>query len=1010
MSNDPRCVCGIESQARRAFQEARFKEGSAPSSACGWGSISGASRRRLCVIARPSADSAAFATVSSLRFLHFPLSSCDVIMSSSVPTSLRDLRVGTVAGSAERGREGEATFHWPLGMALTPQGDLLVANYLGHNIRLIDTKGVVTTYAGTGQQGFQNGQRELATFSGPSSIVLLANGDLLVTDVLNNCLRKVSKDGSVTIFAGTGQQGFKNGAKEQATFFYPFGMVRTSQGHILVLDKGNHSVRLIYADTGVVTTYAGCGVAGCKDGAKEKAMFNTPYGICLVPETRQRSKSSFRTSGGGASSLHSHTSLASSSNSLLPVVASPIFELYIADSGNHRICHIDPLGNVSTMAGVSGTSGFVDGPKDVAKFNGPRSILLTPHGDLLVSDQGNQRIRIIETNGLVSTFAGCDRAGCVDGPRDRASFSSPSELCLSPSGDLYISDFTNNKIRHIKCPMWDITASNQKGSPVFNLQTLLADDCPSQLSDFSISLPGSRGFPAITATRATNDASTTTSTPIGAGASAQVALGSSSSSAAHVWMLHKIVILNRCPSLLTSTTIERLQRTSFSREALNAFVRYIYCDELPELSLPHLFDLDFLLNATELPQLSDHVRWIIHQRLGEVSPDRAVESHISLLGHVARHCDGSPVLVDLILARLRQSRAAVAENTKTIFGELANDQSLLIRVVSKLLGDSTLSNINSTCTYSAMTLNINECTHFGLFAEQLNRLFEARFIDEHSQTLPLDQQNHQYHQTSVDTNKSSASKVDEGGGLRSGATLSQSEEMVVVVDVPVARNDAREEMNTVEGVGGGCGGFGFGDELDKLLRSDTAEPDFVIRVGDSSLPCHKAILYGRWPYFANAMKMGGSEFVTNELELPEDTFSPSLMRALLQYFYSGHVSGLDSDSDCLTVLQHSLLFGFIDSENEPKPSFEQLMMHCRRPLAKPLNPNNCVSVLKSVLKYGNAHQQYKVRSFVARVLPDIMNDDKLAAELEELGSAENMRILFEQYGRQTASPARGRPS
>ena len=158
------------------------------------------------------------------------------------------------------------------------------------------------------------------------------------------------------------------------------------------------------------------------------------------------------------------------------------------------------------------------------------------------------------------------------------------------------------------------------------------------------------------------------------------------------------------------------------------------------------------------------------------------------------------------------------------------------------------------------------------------------------------------------------------------------------------------------------------------------------------------------------MKLGGVEFLTNSLELPEDTFSPSLMRSLMEYFYSNKVSSIESDDDCITVLKHSLQFGFVDSENEPQAGFDGLMAHCRRPLAKPLSPSNCVGVLNTVLKFGNAHQQYKVRSFVARVLPDIMNDDKLAVELEALGPAENMRILFEQYGRQTASPLRGRPS
>jgi hypothetical protein len=918
-------------------------------------------------------------------------------MSINVPLSLRDLRVDTITSIAERGRENEAIFHWPLGMTLTPDGDLLVANYLGHNIRLIDSKGVVTTYAGTGRQGFLNGPKEAATFSGPSSILLTPLGDLLVTDVLNNCLRKVAKDGTVTIFAGTGQQGFRNGPKEQATFFYPFGLVRTSQGHILVLDKGNHSVRLIYADTGMVTTFVGCGVAGCKDGPKETAMLNTPYGLCLVPERSDRAKASMRASSisGGRAGL----------SGSLGIGVNPL-ELYLADSGNHRIVHIAPSGNVSTMAGVPGVAGYLDGAKDVAKFDGPRSILLTPHGDLLVSDQGNHRIRIVETNGLVSTFAGCGRAGLVDGIKERASFSSPSELCLTSSGDLYISDFTNNKIRHIKCPMWDVT-NNQRASNAsnFTLEALLEESCPTGLSDFVISMPnGERNRLSITVKSSTSNSSVLpdiTTTAVGSGA-------------CRTWYLHKIVILARCHSLLQESVLEKARQTSFSAEAVDALVRYIYCDELPDLSLHHLCDLDFLLNICEMHPLSTHVRWIIDQRLTEVSH---VEVYIDLLGHVARNCGSSTVLVDLILLRLRRSRAAVADNMQSVFAALSHDQELLIQVMAKLMRKIARTTTPETfCTYSALTNNLNECAHFGYIADQICRLFETRIANPQISSSPSNEDlvsaviSEGEIQSVISMTSSSPFSL-----TSSSPSLSQSSSLTVPPNLlPGAVTEPADAREAVLNETPSTSTFPqqnvapIGPDH-AMLNSDWAAPDYIIKVQGQQLPCHKAILFGRWPYFASAMKLGGAEFCSNTLELPDDTFHPKLMQALLQYFYSDQVQGIENDADCLVVLHHSLQFGFVDPDNEPQTGFEALMAHCRRPLAKPLSPTNCVEVLQSVLKYGNAHQQYKVRSFVARVLPEIMNNDKLATELEALGPAENMRILFEQFGRQTASPLRQRP-
>lgn len=1006
-------------------------------------------------------------------------------MSSTPPLSLRDVHVETLACTAERGREGEAIFHWPLGMTLTPQGDLLVANYLGHNIRRIDTKGIVTTFAGTGQQGFQQGAKETAMFSGPSSIAISPRGDLFVTDVLNNCLRKVTKDGDVSVFAGTGQQGFRNGPKETATFFYPFGMSFTAQGHILVLDKGNHSIRMIDVDTNTVTTYAGCGQAGCKDGPKDRAMFNTPYGLCLVPEPPK--SSTLRTSAAlpryrlsqSASISPSNINLGTSQKSLIQnhhLAANTTtshavqhLELYIADSGNHRIAHIDSTGTVKTAAGVPGVSGFCDGSTATAKFNGPRSILITPHGDLLVSDQGNQRIRIIETNGLVSTFAGSDRPGCLDGPRSNALFSSPSELCLTPSGILYISDFTNNKIRCIKCHMWDTTNASPRRVNHFSLEPLLEDSCPQALSDITLSVTSNRSGLIVSrktfSSASNNDSNTSFSSNSNSSSSttsshirkrsqnnlSSISNTSQSTSSQGLaeketendsqknarlaieppvimrsWNLHMAVILSRCPRLLEDDTVARLLNAKLSVESICAFVRYVYCDELPELSLPDLCDLDCVLSLCGLTHLSDHIHTMIAEKMDEVSigvdENTAVVSLIELLGHVARNCAslepctprcseffsypmktsssssslsnvaaaavdssvsheiGCHVLIDTIVERMRRLRTFVSAHMKLIFDLLKPTADLLVRVMAKLIGEDSLQLSQQTCTYSTLARHPNSCDHFGFFPIQLLALFQAQISD--------------YQSKQPSSANSSASSIN----------LSQ-QQPETASSAPASDDSISSVMKTSSKsklMDSFC-------EIPAHYHSLEAATDFVIKVEGRSLPCHKAILYGRWPYFASAMKVGGFEFHSNTLEMPRDTFTAPLMLALLQYMYSNQVNGIVTEADCLCVLDHSGQFGFVDGDNEPKNGFELLMSHCRRPLAKPLNASNCVSVLQSVLKYGNAHQQYKVRSYVARVLPDIMNDDRLAQELEELGPAETTKILFEQFGRQVASPIRARP-
>ena len=123
--------------------------------------------------------------------------------------------------------------------------------------------------------------------------------------------------------------------------------------------------------------------------------------------------------------------------------------LIIVDSGNHCLRYLNATATrVTTYAGDARRPGFKDGPLDWARFNTPSSIVLSPHGELFISDTGNNRIRMI-ANGIVSTFGGSGQRGAADGIFLDASFRSPSGLCLSPDGDLYVADYHNHLIRKI---------------------------------------------------------------------------------------------------------------------------------------------------------------------------------------------------------------------------------------------------------------------------------------------------------------------------------------------------------------------------------------------------------------------------------------------------------------------------------------------------------------------------------------------------------------------------------
>ena len=137
----------------------------------------------------------------------------------------------------------------------------------------------VSTFAGSGTVGLANGIGSAATFKSPSSVKIGSDGSLYVGDWLNNVIRKIDvSNGTVSTFAGTGTQGFTNGAAGSATFYHPCGVVFDSKGNLFVSELGNFSIRKIATD-GTVSTFAGTGSSGDVDGDASKATFNQPIGI-----------------------------------------------------------------------------------------------------------------------------------------------------------------------------------------------------------------------------------------------------------------------------------------------------------------------------------------------------------------------------------------------------------------------------------------------------------------------------------------------------------------------------------------------------------------------------------------------------------------------------------------------------------------------------------------------------------------------------------------------------------
>jgi len=335
----------------------------------------------------------------------------DVVFEYSTdPEMLLPYHVSTLAGSGSAGFANDtgvaAMFNRTSGMVTSPSGDAYVADRLNNQIRKITPLGVATTFAGSGVAGFANGTGALAQFESPQGLAIDSLGNLYVADTANHRIRKISTMGEVTTLAGSGIAGFENGAAASAKFLYPTGVALDSAGNVYVADSGNNRIRKIDSVTGDVTTFAGNGVSGFADGENAVAQFSSPRalavgttGSLLVVDSgnhrvRLIDASGVTTlSGTGTAGFADGAANSAQFSSPTGIALDSAGIAYVSDSGNHRIRRIAVDGSVTTIAG-SGVAGQENSPSiglypaTSSQFDSPASIALDGAGGLLVSQQG----------------------------------------------------------------------------------------------------------------------------------------------------------------------------------------------------------------------------------------------------------------------------------------------------------------------------------------------------------------------------------------------------------------------------------------------------------------------------------------------------------------------------------------------------------------------------------------------------------------------------------------------
>jgi len=271
---------------------------------------------------------------------------------------------------------------------------------------LADTLYQVTTLAGNGLPGFTDGSGTNAAFSQPNGVAYDGAGNVYVADLMNHSVRKITTNGAVTTLAGNGSSGFRNGIGTNASFWYPSGVAVDGSGNVFVADIYNHAIRKITTN-GTVTTLAGKGTYGFRNGTGTNALFDYPIGVAV--------------DGSG--------------------------NVFVADSDNCSIRKIAPGGVVTTLAGT-GSDGFVDGTGTNASFSFPQGVAVDRDGYVYVADAGNNAVRKIGPDGVVTTLTGNGSYGFLNGTGTNATFREPNAVAVDASGNVFVTD-GNNAIRKI---------------------------------------------------------------------------------------------------------------------------------------------------------------------------------------------------------------------------------------------------------------------------------------------------------------------------------------------------------------------------------------------------------------------------------------------------------------------------------------------------------------------------------------------------------------------------------
>jgi trimeric autotransporter adhesin len=432
--------------------------------------------------------------------------------------------IGTVAGNGTAGFSGDgglatnAELKYPSGAFMDASGNLYITDMANNRIREINAvTGNITTVAGNGTAGYtgDTGLATAAELNQPAAVALDSAGNIYIADNDNNVIRKVTvSTGIITTFAGTGTAGYSGdgGAATSAKLTRPQDVAFDASGNLYIADSYNSVIRVVNISTGIITTVAGTGTAGFSGdgGAATSARLNVPYSIAFdttgnlyftdSSNNRLRKITAPISSGiittvvgNGTSGYSGDGGPATSAEMYFPtgVAVDGAGNIYIlsgrtSGATNPNNCGLRKViavtGNIYTIAGngvcsYSGDGGLATSAETYSDY--ATSIAIDMYGNLYFADPNNLRVRVVApvqnpimvpSVGNIGTVAGNGTAGFSGdgGLATNAELKYPSGAFMDASGNLYITDMSNNRIREINAVTGNITTIAGNGTAGYN--------------------------------------------------------------------------------------------------------------------------------------------------------------------------------------------------------------------------------------------------------------------------------------------------------------------------------------------------------------------------------------------------------------------------------------------------------------------------------------------------------------------------------------------------------------